>query len=385
MLSSSYRDTPFAKDPTSRAQRITYGVFVAIHLAAAIHFLRRGSRFMRELAQLRGARTFHVLCSLATLAVATGNTLMSAGQPCVAFLPWLYCGRLVGAIFWVIAFGLANGAKSLDIAATATLAGAAIEQLGAATGLAWSALPFGLFVSSLCCGFTASWIAASMCQGSRLGSGVQEGMKSVVDLARVCGGLYYVFAPWGIQLSTGMFGLLCLSLADVVLFVGGGHLLLKVVELNNLTGNEKQAASWRLMNTKHERRSDSELKLLVRQWDSKVQPRARELYRDPDMLRETLLRVARGISRNTDPVQGPMDRCVRWYGEAPQSVTGAQPVVRLALPDADESPMYVNRLLVFLFTDDSDFEHLVKLSKEPFRMKCGHSECVNMSHVSRTA
>jgi len=383
--SSARRDAPFVEDPPTPSQRVVYGIFAAVYVVAAIYFLRRGSRFVRELAQLRGARTFHVLCSLAVLAVATGNALMAASQPCVAFLPWLYCGRLVGASLWVSALGLASGAKPVDVAAAATLTGAAVEQLGAATGLERSALPFGLFISGLCCGLSASWLAMSMCRNSRLGTLVQEGMRPVVDLARVCGAAYCVLAPWGIQLSTGMAGIVCFGFTDVALFVGGGHLLLKLVELNNLTGNEKQAASWRLMNTKHERRSDSELKQLVRQWDVKVQPRARELYRDPDMLRETLTRVARGISRGTDPVLGPADRCVRWHGEAPQIATGSQPVVRVARPDADESAMYVNRLLAFLFTDDSDFEHLVKLSKEqPFRMKCGHCQCVNVNHVSRT-
>ena len=47
-----------------------------------------------------------------------------------------------------------------------------------------------------------------------------------------------------------------------------------------------------------------------------------------------------------------------------------------------KKPVFLNRLLVFLFASDESFKKLMMLPKDPFKMGCGNQLCVNILHIT---
>mmetsp|Transcript_144988 Transcript_144988/g.403861 ORF Transcript_144988/g.403861 Transcript_144988/m.403861 type:complete len:180 (-) Transcript_144988:125-664(-) len=127
-------------------------------------------------------------------------------------------------------------------------------------------------------------------------------------------------------------------------------------------------------------RQEEEIKALVKDWEQYAHPRAREFFTRSEMLAEVLTNLAKHIDMNEDPVLGPEDKCVYWYGEVNKD---NQACIRMVKPgETAESVTFVNRVLAFIFATDDSFEQLMNLPKEPFKMCCGDQMCIHLSHIS---
>mmetsp|Transcript_9469 Transcript_9469/g.19116 ORF Transcript_9469/g.19116 Transcript_9469/m.19116 type:complete len:182 (-) Transcript_9469:182-727(-) len=130
-------------------------------------------------------------------------------------------------------------------------------------------------------------------------------------------------------------------------------------------------------------RSEEEVQEVIKQWEQYAHPRAREFFSTPEMMHSVLMELAKGTDKNDDPVLGPEDKCVYWYGDVTKE--DLQAVIRMVKPgEAAESITYVNRVLAFIFARDDSFEQLMKLPKEPFKMSCNDQLCVHLAHISLT-
>mmetsp|Transcript_57873 Transcript_57873/g.167715 ORF Transcript_57873/g.167715 Transcript_57873/m.167715 type:complete len:207 (+) Transcript_57873:37-657(+) len=153
-------------------------------------------------------------------------------------------------------------------------------------------------------------------------------------------------------------------------------------------------------------RTESEIEEAVRRWEPFVHPRAGVYFADPEQAREVMRRVFRCIGRQVDPLLGGGDGCVIWHGETRRpepivsdvcgersdSVWGSlgrrhlmchQPVLDVVKPgDTQETMAFASRVLALLFASDESMEELMLLPKEPFRMCCGHQECIRINHIS---
>mmetsp|Transcript_39627 Transcript_39627/g.89379 ORF Transcript_39627/g.89379 Transcript_39627/m.89379 type:complete len:185 (-) Transcript_39627:50-604(-) len=128
-------------------------------------------------------------------------------------------------------------------------------------------------------------------------------------------------------------------------------------------------------------RSEEELKRIVAQWEQYAHPRAREFFTSAEMLHEVLHQLAQGIDKAEDPILGPEEKCVYWYGDVTKD--DLQAAIRMVKPgESEESVTFVNRVLAFIFATDDSFEQLMKLPKEPFKMSCGDQLCVHLAHIS---
>mmetsp|Transcript_85971 Transcript_85971/g.239246 ORF Transcript_85971/g.239246 Transcript_85971/m.239246 type:complete len:184 (-) Transcript_85971:145-696(-) len=126
---------------------------------------------------------------------------------------------------------------------------------------------------------------------------------------------------------------------------------------------------------------EEEIQKRILLWEQYVHPRARDFFSGQEELHATMRQVLSGISRHDDPVLGPEDRDVYWYGDVTQD--DLQAALRMVRPgDASETVTYVNRVLAFLFATDDSFEQLKALPKEPFTMRCGDQLCVHLAHIS---
>jgi len=132
-------------------------------------------------------------------------------------------------------------------------------------------------------------------------------------------------------------------------------------------------------------RSEEEVQDLVKEWANYAHPRAREFFQTDEMMFDVLAMLARGIDRNDDPVLGPDDKPVYWYGDVTKEKGDmqAQAAIRMTKPgESSESVTYVNRVLAFIFATDESFDQLMKLPKEPFKMTCGGQLNVNLAHIA---
>lgn len=94
-----------------------------------------------------------------------------------------------------------------------------------------------------------------------------------------------------------------------------------------------------------------------------------------------MVKLARGVSRDDDPVLSSDAKCVFWYGDVTKD--DLQAAIRMIKPgETMESVTYVNRILAFIFATDESFEELMQLPKEPFKMSCGDPLCVHLAHIS---
>jgi len=132
-------------------------------------------------------------------------------------------------------------------------------------------------------------------------------------------------------------------------------------------------------------RSEEEVQDLIKKWANYAHPRAREFFQTDEMMFDVLAMLARGIDRNDDPVLGPDDKPVYWYGDVTKEKGDmqAQAAIRMTKPgESTESVTYVNRVLAFIFATDESFDQLMKLPKEPFKMSCGGQLNVNLAHIA---
>ncbi|CAK0830409.1 unnamed protein product, partial [Prorocentrum cordatum] len=131
-------------------------------------------------------------------------------------------------------------------------------------------------------------------------------------------------------------------------------------------------------------RTEQENQALIREWSQYAHPRAREFFQTEEVMMDVLMQLAMGIDRDSDPVLGPDDQCVYWYGDVTKDdQQAAIRIGRMVKPgESSESVTYVNRVLAFIFATDESFEQLMKLPKEPFKMNCGDQLCVHLAHIS---
>lgn len=180
---------------------------------------------------------------------------------------------------------------------------------------------------------------------------------------------------------------MCSENPFVSLFMGSGARVeqerkKEVAEKKNNKGAPaaRKAGSQRNEQNFHAR-SDEEQKNVMKQWEEYAHPRAREFFGNSEMLEEVLQQLAKGIDEKDDPVLGPDEKCVYWYGDVTKD--DLQAAIRMVKPgEAAESVTYVNRVLAFIFATDDSFEALMKLPKEPFKMSCGDQLCVHLAHIS---
>eukprot|EP00933_Yihiella_yeosuensis_P025355 TRINITY_DN19693_c2_g1_i1.p1 TRINITY_DN19693_c2_g1~~TRINITY_DN19693_c2_g1_i1.p1 ORF type:complete len:191 (-),score=47.14 TRINITY_DN19693_c2_g1_i1:290-862(-) len=128
-------------------------------------------------------------------------------------------------------------------------------------------------------------------------------------------------------------------------------------------------------------RSDEEVKAIMQEWAQYAHPRAREFFATSGSMDQVFSELAKGIDKNDDPVLGPEDKCVYWYGNVTKE--DLQAAIRMVKPgESNETVTYVNRVLAFVFATDDSFEQLMRLPKEPFKMSCGDQLCVNLGHIA---
>jgi len=128
-------------------------------------------------------------------------------------------------------------------------------------------------------------------------------------------------------------------------------------------------------------RSEKEVRELVQRWEEYAHPRAREFFTSTDMLKEVLTELASSINQTDDPILGPEEKCVYWYGDVTKD--DQQAAIRMVKPgETAESVTYASRVLAFIFATDESFEQLRRLPKEPFKMSCDDQLCVNLAHIS---
>ncbi|CAE7384593.1 unnamed protein product [Symbiodinium sp. CCMP2456] len=128
-------------------------------------------------------------------------------------------------------------------------------------------------------------------------------------------------------------------------------------------------------------RSEAEVREAVERWKEYAHPRAKEFFATPEQLEEVLIQLAKGTDKTDDPILGPDEKCVYWYGDVTKD--DLQAAIRMIKPgEQAESVTYVNRVLAFIFATDDSFEKLMQLPKEPFKMSCGDQLCVHLAHIS---
>eukprot|EP00913_Durusdinium_trenchii_P019424 g18262.t1 len=126
---------------------------------------------------------------------------------------------------------------------------------------------------------------------------------------------------------------------------------------------------------------DLNAKQIVEHWSQYAHPRAKEFFTTPQQLEEVLVQLAKGTDKSDDPITGPDEKCVYWYGDVTKD--DLQAAIRMVKPgEQAESVTYVNRVLAFIFATDDSFEKLMALPKEPFKMSCGDQLCVHLAHIS---
>lgn len=130
-----------------------------------------------------------------------------------------------------------------------------------------------------------------------------------------------------------------------------------------------------------EPRSPEEMRQFVQEWIQYVHPRARDFFATDAALESVLTQIAKGLDKSGDPVLGPPETCVYWYGLVTKD--DLQAAIRMVKPgEEQESVTYVNRLLAFIFATDDSFELLMRLPQDPFKMSCGDQICVHLAHVA---
>jgi len=128
-------------------------------------------------------------------------------------------------------------------------------------------------------------------------------------------------------------------------------------------------------------RTKQESQALIKEWSQYAHPRAKDFFQTDEMMTDVLFQVASNIDRDSDPVLGPDDQCVMWYGDVTKD--DQQAAIRMTKPgETSESVTYVNRVLAFIFATDESFEQLMTLPKDPFTMQCGDQLCVHLAHIA---
>ena len=128
-------------------------------------------------------------------------------------------------------------------------------------------------------------------------------------------------------------------------------------------------------------RSEEECLILVNRWMRYIHPRARDFFGNDEQIKEVLAQLVKFIDKHQDPILAKDETCVYWYGDCARDTL--QPAIRILKPNEDsDSVTYVNRILGFMFAPNEHFDELMKLPKEPFKMRCGNQLCVHLGHIS---
>lgn len=127
-------------------------------------------------------------------------------------------------------------------------------------------------------------------------------------------------------------------------------------------------------------RSAEDIRELIAGWKVYAHPRAKDFFETDKALEDVLMQLAKFVNQNDDPITGPEDKCVCWYGDVTKD--DSQAGISLIKPGEQQSSVtYVNRLLAFIFATDDCFDELMSLPKLPFKMRCGNQLCVHLAHV----
>ncbi|CAE7315525.1 Ankrd53 [Symbiodinium sp. CCMP2592] len=118
-------------------------------------------------------------------------------------------------------------------------------------------------------------------------------------------------------------------------------------------GTKRKSVSKRDMSA-FNARTEAEVREAVERWKEYAHPRAKEFFSTPEQLEEVLIQLAKGTDKNDDPILGPDEKCVYWYGDVTKD--DLQAAIRMIKPgEQNESVTYVNRVLAFIFATDDSF------------------------------
>eukprot|EP00927_Polykrikos_kofoidii_P068948 TRINITY_DN64306_c0_g1_i1.p1 TRINITY_DN64306_c0_g1~~TRINITY_DN64306_c0_g1_i1.p1 ORF type:complete len:175 (+),score=19.39 TRINITY_DN64306_c0_g1_i1:65-589(+) len=128
-------------------------------------------------------------------------------------------------------------------------------------------------------------------------------------------------------------------------------------------------------------RSFRETQTLVRRLKQHVRPRAHDFFGSEAAIELILYKIVAGTNRRFNLLLGPKNECVNWNGDVTED--DQQPCLSTIQPgESEESVGYVNRVLIFLFATDDEFERRMQFSQEPFKMSCGNQLCVHFRHIT---
>lgn len=237
--------------------KLVYGTFVGIYAFATASSLHRGLHLREEAAELPGPRDLYVhgFCAAAAAALASSNLLVLLGVRCILFLPWLYCGRLVAVMCWVMGFGHANGAERSETLRASALAGAAVAQLGAGaivarrindSGVEQSVWPWVFFVMGCICGAAAKQAVSGMSQNSMTWYEIKV-RERIVTVSECVGYLCTCYAMlWvmteGMPMLNEAGEAMFFGIVDTLLIASNGAILMRAVEQNILKPPGPKAA-----------------------------------------------------------------------------------------------------------------------------------------------
>ena len=131
-----------------------------------------------------------------------------------------------------------------------------------------------------------------------------------------------------------------------------------------------------------QKRNLEECELLLSEWSNKLHYRVAEAM-EPEVVKNILLQIAEFTGKNKpDPIL-QKSKCVKWYGSY---FNKEQPIMYHQRNDSDVNnnpqPIFVNRMLAFLFSDEDTFNTLKKLDKNLFPMRCKRNSCINVWHIT---
>ncbi|KAK2195334.1 hypothetical protein BdWA1_003009 [Babesia duncani] len=128
-------------------------------------------------------------------------------------------------------------------------------------------------------------------------------------------------------------------------------------------------------------RTAEEIEFLIVQWDAYISPRSKKLWSNKAQRYAILRAIAQGVGKHDDPFLSSSSNCMRWRGEFLENY----PIIkinRVGNKNGEPEAAFVNRLFVFLCGDEECFKLVDPSNCKYFRMACGNTWCVNVTHIS---
>jgi len=238
---------PHGDEELPLSAKMVYGTLVGFYAYATAISLRRGLAFRDDVAQLQHPcdLSVHGFCGAAVAVLALTNLLVLLEVRCILFLPWLYCGRLVAVMCWVMGFGHANGADRLETVQASALAGLAVGLLGAGavlagcindSGVEQSVWPWVLFVAGCICGAAAKQTLSGISRSSMTWYELKV-QERIVTVSECVGYLCICYAAlWvmteGVPMLNEAGEATFFGLVDALLVASNGAILMRAVEQN---------------------------------------------------------------------------------------------------------------------------------------------------------